>query len=154
MKHIQLIETISERAIRTGVATHNRRTNYHDYGLHYFGSQSKAPMQEVYKVEYNEELKVVALTHYGTKTCVIDLWTREVAYIYGESQSDVNSIYTFIKYFLDIEVSIGYKPVNGGFYITTPETFTRGGEVDGYIDIYYEDNPKQFLSCVNYSYSH
>ena len=152
MKHIKLIETLSERAIRTGQATHNRRTNYHDYGLHYFGSQSKAPMVEVYRIEYNETFNSVKLYHYGTATCTIDLSNNQVIHIYGESQSDVNSIYTFIYYFTGKHVSIGYKPVNGGFYITTPETFTRGGEVDGWTDIYYTDNNKQFLSAVNYGY--
>ena len=97
MKHIKLIETLSERAIRNGEAIHNRRTNYHDYGLHYFGSQSKAPMQEVYRIEYDKEYGVVSLYHYNTKTCVINLTTKEVAYIYGESQSDVNSIYTILQ---------------------------------------------------------
>lgn len=152
MKNIKLIETLSERAIRTGVATHNRRANYHDYGLHYFGSQSKAPMQEVYRIEYDKEYGVVSLWHYGTTTCVIDLTTKEVAYIYGESQSDVDSIYTFIYYFTGKHVDIGYKPVNGGFYVRTPETYTRGGEADGWIDVFYNDNPKQLLSAVNYSH--
>ena len=152
MKHIKLIETLGERAMRNGEAVHNRRTNYHDYGLHYFGSQSKAPMTEVYRIEYSEVFNVVRLYHYGTKTCAIDLSNNEITYIYGESRSDVDSIYTFIYYFTGKHVSIGYKHVNGGFYVTTPETTTRGGEVDGWIDIFYDDNPTQFLSSVNYGY--
>ena len=153
MKHIKLIETLSERAIRTGQATHNRRRNYHDYGLHYFGSQSEAPMIEVYRIEYSEVFNVVRLYHYGTNTCTINLFSNEVTYIYGESQSDVNSIYTFINYFTGKHVSIGYKPVNGGLYIQTPETITRGGDVDTWANVYYNESPKQFLASVNYSYS-
>ena len=152
MKHIQLIETLSERVIRTGEATHNRRASYHDYGLHYFDSQSKPPMQEIYRIEYSEVYNVVTLYHYGTKTCAIDLSNNEITSIYGESQSDVNSIGTFIYYFTKRYVSIGYKPVNGGFYIQTPETVTRSGEIDTWTEVYYDDSLKQFLSSVNYGY--
>lgn len=149
MKYIKLIETLSERAIRNGEAVHNRRRNYHDYGLHYFGSKSEAPIQEVYRIEYSKVFNVVRLYHYGTKTCAIDLSSKVITHIYGESQSDADSIYTFIEYFTGNTVYLGYKPVNGGFYIATPETVTRGGEVDTWIEVYYNDNPEQFLPSVN-----
>lgn len=106
MKIIKTVEKLIERAERKGVATLNRKVNegYYSYSL---------VTKEVYRVE--KEGNVFTLYHYGTKTGQVDTSTKEILYIYGESISDSDSIFTFLHYF-DIELTFGYKPVNGGFY--------------------------------------
>ena len=150
MRHIKTVETLCERADRLGVAINRKRKRYDDYGGMYY-TRNEMDLIEVYRVESNDG--IVKLYHYETLTCEINRNTLSVDYVYGESISDANSIYTFINYYLNLEPMIGYKPVNGGLYIRTPETITRGGDVDTWIDVYYDDNPTQFLSCVNFSYS-
>ncbi|QOC57426.1 terminal repeat-encoded protein P [Enterococcus phage 9181] len=104
MKIIKTVEKLIERAERKGVATLNRKVNQ-GYGVYY--------TSEVYRVE--KEGNIFTLYHYETKTCQIDTATEEILYVYGESVSDADSIFTFLHYF-DIVLSFGYKPVNGGFY--------------------------------------
>lgn len=106
MKFIKTVEKLIERAEKKGVATLNRKVNdgYFTYSL---------VTKEVYRVE--KEGNIFTLYHYGTKTCQVDTATNEILYIYGESISDSDSIFTFLHYF-DIVLTFGYKPVNGGFY--------------------------------------
>ena len=150
MRYIKIVETMCERADRLGVAVNRKRTRYDDYGG-MWSSTHERDLMEVYRVESNDG--IVKLYHYETLTCVVNRNTLSVEYVYGESISDANSIYTFINYYLNLEPRIGYRPTNGGLYIQTPETITRGGEVDTWVNVYYDDNPTQFLSCVNFSYS-
>ena len=150
MTHIKTVETLCERADRRGVAVNRKRRRYDDYGG-MWGSTHQRDLIEVYRVESKDG--IVKLYHYETLTCVVNRNTLSVDYVYGESISDANSIYTFINYYLNLEPRIGYRPVNGGLYIQTPETVTRDGEIDTWLDVYYDDNPEQFLSSVNHAYS-
>ncbi len=106
MKIIKTVEKLIERAERKGVATLNKKVNdgYYTYSM---------VTTEVYRVE--KEGTIFTLYHYGTKTCQIDAATKEILFVYGESISDADSIFTFLHYF-DIVLTFGYKPVNGGFY--------------------------------------
>ena len=150
MRHIKTVETLCERAERLGVAVNRKRMRYDDYGG-IWGYRGERDLIEVYRVE--SDAGIVKLYHYGTLTCVVNRNTLSVEYVYGESISDANSIYTFINYYLNLEPRIGYRPVNGGLYIQTPETVTRGGDIDTWLDVFYNEDPDYFLICVNYAYA-
>lgn len=107
MKHIKLIETLNERAKKKGIATLNRRIVD---GYYTYSHQKK----EVYRIDNNE--KEINLYHYETLTCTIDKAKKEVTYIYGRSVTDADSIGTFLKVNGIDGYTLGYKPVNGGFY--------------------------------------
>lgn len=106
MKIIKTVEKLIERAERKGVATLNKKVNdgYYTYSM---------VSKEVYRVE--KDGTIFTLYHYETETCQVDTATKEILYIYGESVSDADSIFTFLHYF-GIMLTFGYKPVNGGFY--------------------------------------
>lgn len=106
MKIIKTVEKLIERAERKGVATLNKTFRENCYNF-YNGKQ------EVYRVE--KDGAIFTLYHYETETCQVDTATKEILYIYGESVSDADSIFTFLHYF-GIVLTFGYKPVNGGFY--------------------------------------
>lgn len=97
VKMIKTIITLEERAERNGCAR-----------LHRNGT-------EVYSIVNNG--KSLELYHYETLTLDIDLTNRVIRYIYGESRSDCDSINTLLKLY-GFNCKTGYKPVNGGFYIT------------------------------------
>ena len=121
MKIIKTVEKLIERAERKGVATSNKtfRENYYNF---YNGKQ------EVYRVE--KAGTIFTLYHYETETCQVDTATKEILYIYGESVSDADSIFTFLHYF-DIVLTFGYKPVNGGFYAGVNDQQIFIDEFDG-----------------------
>lgn len=97
VKMIKTIITLEERAEHNGSARLSRN------GI------------EVYSILNNGES--LELYHYGTLTLEIDLMNRVICYIYGESRSDCDSINTLLKLY-GFDCKTGYKPVNGGFYIT------------------------------------
>lgn len=121
MKIIKTVEKLIERAERKGVATLNKTFRENCYNF-YNGKQ------EVYRVE--KDNNIFTLYHYETKTCQIDTATKEILYIYGESLSDSDSIFTFLHYF-DIVLTFGYKPVNGGFYASVNDQQIFIDDFDG-----------------------
>lgn len=121
MKIIKTVEKLIERAERKGVATLNKTFRENCYNF-YNGKQ------EVYRVE--KDNNIFTLYHYETKTCQIDTATKKILYIYGESLSDSDSIFTFLHYF-DIVLTFGYKPVNGGFYASVNDQQIFIGDFDG-----------------------
>lgn len=121
MKIIKTVEKLIERAERKGVATLNKTFRENCYNF-YNGKQ------EVYRVE--KDNNIFTLYHYETKTCQIDTATKEILYVYGESLSDSDSIFTFLHYF-DIVLTFGYKPVNGGFYASVNDQQIFIDDFDG-----------------------
>lgn len=98
MRTIKSVEMLTERAQRKGVATLNRN-----------GS-------EVYRVEIDADTGWKRLFHYGTLTAELDEYNT-FQHVFGMSVSDADSIETFLNYFNVTKLFMGYKPVNGGFYI-------------------------------------
>ena len=139
MRHIKTVATLCERAERLGVAKNRKRRRYDDYGG-MWGSTHQRDLIEVYRIEYDEVYGIAKLYHYDTKTCEIHVFDNIVADIYAESLSDVNSVYTFINYWLGWEPIIGFKPVNGGFYLLTDEQE----------EVFYDEvDQHNFLSLIN-----
>lgn len=129
MKIIKTVEKLIGRAERKGVATLNKKVNE--------GYYSYSPVtKEVYRVE--KDGNVFTLYHYETKTCQLNTATNEILYVYGESVSDSDSIFTFLQYF-DIVLTFGYKPVNGGFYASV-----KGQQI--FIDDF--DGVKNFTEAI------
>lgn len=113
MKYIQTIATLIERASRNGAAKISRRS---EYGMGWFYSNEKAPLQEVYRVEFDKNTDQWKLFHYETLTAWVDLKENKILTIYGESRSDADSLETFFHELGMDNLSFGYRPSNGGFY--------------------------------------
>ena len=108
MKKIQLIVDLLERAEKKGAAVKRARQR---------GYWGTGDLVEVYRVE--NDGRAVSLFHYGTLTAKVDLESMQLVSVYGESRSDADSINTFLSW-LGLEYfEFGFKPVNGGFYLTT-----------------------------------
>lgn len=111
MKTIETVANLVKKAEKNGVALVRRRQR------DYWGV---GDLLEVYRVENNGE--TVSLYHYETLTAKVDLKSKKLLYVYGESRSDADSVSTFLDATNCFKRGeFGYKPVNGGFYLYTPE---------------------------------
>lgn len=93
-KIIGPVWTLNQRAANKGIARYNRE------GV------------EVYRIE-NKNQTSIKLFHYGT--LIAWLLDGEVHYVYGESISDSDALYTFMREY-GKDVFFGYRWKNGGFY--------------------------------------
>lgn len=93
MKRIKTIETLAERAIRTGYARTMRRG------------------WEVYSLSYEDD--ILTMKHYGTTTIEYDVKGCELLYHYGESVSDRDSMNTLLSYLGEHRYLFRFGPVMG-----------------------------------------
>lgn len=111
MKTIKTVSNLVQKAENNGVAIFRRSQS----GYLHLGS-----LTEIYRVENDGE--TASLYHYETLTAKVNLKKKSLVCIYGESFSDADSIGTFVSDTIGFKQGcFGYRPVNGGFYLGTPE---------------------------------
>lgn len=86
----KMLEKLVEKAEITGFAKINGRMR--DYG--YVG-----PIEEKYAVEIDENKNTVSLRHWGTTTLVLDYVQDKIVKIYGQGNSDRDSVNFMLNYF-------------------------------------------------------
>lgn len=91
MKEIKTIVDLVERAgnNKSGFARVRARMNY--------GWGQTGNLEEKYSIRFSEDERFVTLKHWGTVTLVLDLEDRRIVQIYGESNSDRDSINTLLN---------------------------------------------------------
>lgn len=106
MRRIKSIEKLYHRAINS----------YDEYARITGRKGGQGPIVDKYELFFHYDHLVLA--HYETITLIIDDRNR-LAYWYGESQSDANSMNTILD-ILNIPGNFVYRPVNGGFNYIHP----------------------------------
>ena len=119
-KTLKTVITLMKRAERKGVAI--KRVREQDtWGV--------GDLKEVYRVENNS--KTISLYHYETLTAKVNLENMQLIEIYGESRSDSDSVATFLSELGFKNFDFGFKPVNGGFWLST---YKDGKRQEIYLD--------------------
>ena len=104
------LENLIERAERTGSANLNGRMR--DYN--YIG-----PIEEKYHIELHNN--ILEFRHWGTRTLVANLETKEVLQFYGIGVSDRDSL-NFIASHFKLPYYFRYSPHKNEFHMFSKET--------------------------------
>lgn len=99
------LENLLSKAQKNGKAVLNGRMSYGWGG-------TQGPIEEKYRIEV--EGNSVKLYHWGTKTLDIDTRKNKVSYVYGESNSDRDSI-NFMLYRFGIQNHTHFYPSKNRF---------------------------------------
>lgn len=102
------LQTIIEKAHKTGFANKNGRM--HDHG--YVGE-----LESQWQARYNKDTDVFELDHWGTNIIILEQFSTFplVAHIYGQSKSDRDALVQLFNYCGRNDFYVSYKPSTDHF---------------------------------------
>lgn len=102
------LQTIIEKAHKTGFANKNGRMHYYGY---------VGPLESQWQARYNKETDTFELDHWGTNIVTLEQFSTFplVAHIYGQSKSDRDALVQLFNYCGRNDFYVSYKPSTDQF---------------------------------------